>query len=123
MDTLIEELGISQATIKRDLDYMKDRLNALMRSQYDSAEEIRKRIRILQMTARTEYPEHFESVASATIKRRRLRVRYHAAPVTRSRNVRSRLSDCCITATTGTSAAGVTCARVCGVFRGCNSLG
>ena len=28
MGTLIEELGVSQATIKRDLDYMKDRLNA-----------------------------------------------------------------------------------------------
>jgi predicted DNA-binding transcriptional regulator YafY len=144
MDTLIEELGVSQATIKRDLDYMKDRLNApitwdrslrgyrfeqsmpnackyslpglwfnsqeifalltmhqllsnlgnglitphikpllarlnaLMRSQDDSAEEIHKRIRILHMAARTEHPQHFESVASATIKRRRLRVRYHA---------------------------------------------
>ena len=49
-----------------------------MGSQDDSAEETHKRIRILHMAARTECPEHFESVASATIKRRRLRVRYHA---------------------------------------------
>ena len=28
MGILIEELGVSRATIKRDLDYMKDRLNA-----------------------------------------------------------------------------------------------
>jgi len=144
MVTLIEELGVSQATIKRDLEYMKDRLNApitwdrslrgyrfessmpnaskyslpglwfnsqeifalltmhqllsnlgnglitphiepllarlnaLMGSQDDSAEEIRKRIRILHMAARTEHPAHFEAVASATIKRKRLRVFYHA---------------------------------------------
>ena len=49
-----------------------------MGSQDDSAEEIHKRIRILHMAARTERPEHFESVASATIRRRRLRMSYHA---------------------------------------------
>ncbi|MEN8133321.1 MAG: WYL domain-containing protein, partial [Pseudomonadota bacterium] len=54
------------------------RLNALMGSQDDSADEIRKRIRILHMAARTERPEHFEAVASATIRRRRLKISYHA---------------------------------------------
>lgn len=149
MDTLIEELGTSRATVKRDIEYMRDRLgapitwdrslrgyrfdrslpnaaryslpglwfnpqeilalltmyqmlsnlgnglltphiqpllarlNALMGSRDDSAEEIRKRIRILNMAARTERPEHFEAVASATIRRRRLRIAYHA----RSSNV------------------------------------
>ena len=28
MNTLIEELGISRATVKRDIEYMRDRLNA-----------------------------------------------------------------------------------------------
>jgi len=144
MDTLIEDLGISKATVKRDIEYMRDRLyapitwdrslrgyrfdrslpgaekyslpglwfndqeilalltmyqmlsnlgnglltphiqpllarlNALMDSQADSAEEVRKRIRILHMAARTERPEHFEAVASATIRRRRLKIAYHA---------------------------------------------
>ena len=54
------------------------RLNALLGSQDDSADEIRKRIRILHMAARTERPEHFEAVASATIRRRRLQIAYHA---------------------------------------------
>ena len=144
MSTLIEELGISRATVKRDIEYMRDRLNApitwdrslrgyrfdkslpgggkyglpglwfndqeifalltmyqmlsnlgngllsphiepllsrlnaLLGSQDDSAEEIRKRIRILHMAARTERPEHFEAVASGTIRRRRLKIGYHA---------------------------------------------
>ncbi|MGB5440646.1 MAG: WYL domain-containing protein, partial [Gammaproteobacteria bacterium] len=54
------------------------RLNALLGSQDDSAEEIRKRIRILHMAARTERPEHFETAATATIRRRRLQIAYHA---------------------------------------------
>jgi predicted DNA-binding transcriptional regulator YafY len=144
MDALIEELAISQATVKRDIEYMRDRLNApitwdrslrgyrfdrslpgaekyslpglwfndqeilalltmyqmlsnlgnglltphiqpllarlnaLLDSQADSAEEVRKRIRLLHMAARTERPEHFEAVASATIRRRRLKIAYHA---------------------------------------------
>jgi predicted DNA-binding transcriptional regulator YafY len=144
MEALIEELGVSRATVKRDIEYMRDRLNApitwdrslhgyrfdrsqpgsekyglpglwfndqeifalltmhqllsnlgngllgphiepllarlnaLLGSQDDSAEEIRKRIRILHMAARTERPGHFEAVASATIRRRRLKIGYHA---------------------------------------------
>ena len=144
MVTLIEELGISRATVKRDIEYMRDRLNApitwdralrgycfdrslpnaskynlpglwfndqeiialltmyqllsnlgnglltphikpllarlnaLLGSQDDSADEIRQRIRILHMAARTERPEYFEAVASATIRRRRLKIAYHA---------------------------------------------
>ena len=144
MVKLVEALGTSQATVKRDLEYMRDRLNApivwdaklrgyrfdrglpgankyglpglwfndeeiyalltmhqmlsnlgnglltphvmpllarlnaLLGSQDDSADEIRKRIRILHMAARTERPEHFETVASATIRRRRLQIAYHA---------------------------------------------
>jgi predicted DNA-binding transcriptional regulator YafY len=144
MAMLIEELGTSRATVKRDIEYLRDRLNApilwdrslrgyrfdrslpgadkyslpglwfndqeifalltmqqllsnlgnglltphikpllarlnaLLGSQDDSADEIRKRIRILRVAARTERPEHFEVVASATIRRRRLVIAYHA---------------------------------------------
>jgi predicted DNA-binding transcriptional regulator YafY len=144
MVKLIEALGASRATVKRDIEYMRDRLNApivwdrtlrgycfdcsqpgaekynlpglwfnaqeifalltmhrllsnlgsglltphiepllarlnaLLGSRDDSAEEIRRRIRILHMAARTERPEHFEAIASATIRRQRLKIAYHA---------------------------------------------
>ena len=144
MNILEEELGISKSTVKRDLEYMRDRLNApiiwdralrgyvfdplqagakryalpglwfndqeifalltmyqllsklgnglltphvkpllarltmLLDTQEDSADEIRKRIRILHVASRTERPESFEAVASATIKRKRLQFLYRA---------------------------------------------
>ena len=144
MNILEEELGISKSTVKRDLEYMRDRLNApiiwdralrgyvfdhsqsgaeryalpglwfndqeifalltmyqllsklgnglltphvkpllarltmLLDTQEDSADEIRKRIRILHVASRTERPESFEIVASATIKRKRLQFIYRA---------------------------------------------
>jgi predicted DNA-binding transcriptional regulator YafY len=144
MNSLIDELGVSRATIKRDLEYMRDRLlapivwdaaqrgykldmsqpsarkyslpglwfndqeiyalltmhsllsnldnglitphvkpllsrlNSLLVSQSGTAEEINQRIRILHMAYRTERPEHFELVASATIKRRQLLLSYRA---------------------------------------------
>ncbi|MDP6537060.1 MAG: YafY family protein [Gammaproteobacteria bacterium] len=144
MNSLIEELGVSRATVKRDLEYMRDRLfapivwdatqrgykldrsrpgsdryrlpglwfndqeifalltmhrllsnlgnglitphvkpllsrlTALMDSQSGTAAEVNQRIRILHMAYRSERPEHFEVVASATIKRRKLRIGYRA---------------------------------------------
>ena len=151
MDTLIESLGTSKATVKRDLEYLRDRLHApivwdralrgyrydasdprasayklpglwfsaaeihalltlqqllanlgdgllkphiqpllarleaLLESRDATGDEVRKRIRILHMAARPTKLEHFETVASATLKRRRLRIRYRA----RSRDVES----------------------------------
>ena len=139
-----QELGVSKSTVKRDLEYMRDRLNApiswnqslrgyvldhtqagaekyalpglwfnneeifalltmyellsklgdgwlaphikpllarliaLLSSRKDSTIEIRKRIRILSMASRTEHPKNFETVASATIKRKRLQIHYQA---------------------------------------------
>ena len=144
MNILEEELSISKSTVKRDLEYMRDRLNApiiwdralrgyvfdhsqsgaeryalpglwfndqeifalltmyqllsnlgnglltphvkpllarltmLLDTQEDSADEIRKRIRVLHVASRTERPESFEIVASATIKRKRLQFIYRA---------------------------------------------
>jgi predicted DNA-binding transcriptional regulator YafY len=144
MDALIEALGTSRATVKRDLEYLRDRLHApivwdrvrrgyrydasdsgvsgyklpglwfsaaeihalltlqqllanlgdgllkphtqpllarleaLLESRDATGDEVRKRIRILRMAARSTKPAHFETVASATLKRRRLRIRYRA---------------------------------------------
>ena len=54
------------------------RLNRLLGSQSGTAEEINQRIRILHIAYRSERPEHFELVASATIKRNRLLLSYRA---------------------------------------------
>jgi predicted DNA-binding transcriptional regulator YafY len=144
MDTLMETLGISKATVKRDLEYLRDRLHApivwdralrgyrydasdpaasgyklpglwfsaaeihalltlqqllanlgdgllkphiqpllarleaLLESRDATGDEVRKRIRILHMAARPTKLDHFETVASATLRRRRLRIRYCA---------------------------------------------
>lgn len=144
MNKLIDELEVSRATIKRDLDYMRDRFNApivydrslggyrfdqkqpgaaryslpglwfndreifallsmhhlltnlgnslltphikpllsrldkLLGSQTGTAAEINQRIRILHVAYRSERPEHFELVASATLKRKRVQISYRA---------------------------------------------
>jgi predicted DNA-binding transcriptional regulator YafY len=144
MDTLIEALGASRATVKRDLEYLRDRLHApivwdrarrgyrydasdprasgyklpglwfsaaeihalltlqqllanlgdgllkphiqpllarleaLLESRDVTGKEVRKRIRILHMATRATKLAHFETVASATLGRRRLRIRYRA---------------------------------------------
>jgi predicted DNA-binding transcriptional regulator YafY len=144
MHALIEALGTSKATVKRDLEYLKDRLHApivwdralrgysydvsdpgaadyklpglwfsaaeihalltmqrllanlgggllephirplmarleaLLESRDATADEVRRRIRILHIAARPTPGAHFETVASATLQRRRLRIRYRA---------------------------------------------
>jgi predicted DNA-binding transcriptional regulator YafY len=76
MHQLLSNLG--NGLLSPHIKPLLSRLNALMGSQDDSADEIRKRIRILHMAARSERPEYFEAVASATIRRRRLKIAYHA---------------------------------------------
>ena len=144
IDSLIETLGTSKATVKRDLEYLRDRLHApivwdralrgyrydasdprasayklpglwfsaaeihalltlqqllanlgdgllkphiqplfvrleaLLESRDATGDEVRKRIRILHMAARSTRLVHFETVASATLKRRRMRICYRA---------------------------------------------
>lgn len=143
---LQERLGVSWATLKRDLSYLKDRLNApiifdrdlggyrfetvsarigpqyelpglwfsaeeihalltmqhllsnldtggllgpqiqpllarltgLLGSADNPAKEIQKRIRILTVGARQFHLDHFQSVGSALLRRKRLVIRYHA---------------------------------------------
>lgn len=54
------------------------RLNGLLGSADDSAEEVRKRVRIIGMAARSVELSHFEKVGSALLRRKRLRLTYHA---------------------------------------------
>jgi predicted DNA-binding transcriptional regulator YafY len=141
-DALIEDLGVSRATLKRDLAYLRDRMmvpiewdrgrgyflderdgpaqsfqlpglwfsaeevHALLTMEQllerlqpgllaqqihplrerirkilgtgdYAADEVARRIRILQMGARVVAPAHFQAVASALLSRRRLKIRHH----------------------------------------------
>ena len=140
----LQELGVSPATFKRDLEYMRDRLNApiewdrdaggyrfaqsnvhspayalpglwfnagevhallsmqhmlanldagmlaghikplqtrlraLLGSADHTADEVEKRIRIIHASNRTLSPKHFETIASATISRRQIKLRHYS---------------------------------------------
>ncbi|MDQ3027947.1 MAG: WYL domain-containing protein [Pseudomonadota bacterium] len=142
IDVFLKELGVSLATFKRDLEYMRDRLNApivwdrdangyrfeqakgagaryelpglwfnpseaqalltlehlieslepsilgphleplktrltaLLSTGDHSADEVRRRIRVIPFGTRRHEPKHFALVASALLSRRRLRIEY-----------------------------------------------
>src|SRR5258708_1936938 len=55
---------------------LKSRLEALLSTGERSAEEVRKRIRVIPMGARKHEPKHFELIASAVLNRQRLKLTY-----------------------------------------------
>jgi predicted DNA-binding transcriptional regulator YafY len=57
---------------------LQTRLKALLESTDHSAEEVEKRIRIMQSSKRTLSPKHFETIASATLSRHRLKLRHYS---------------------------------------------
>ncbi len=54
------------------------RLNGLLGSADNSAEEVRKRVRIFGVAARPMHLAHFEAIGSALLRRKRLFITYHA---------------------------------------------
>jgi len=60
------------------LDTLTRRLSAVLGSAAASVEEVRRRVRILDIGARDIALEHFERVGSALLRRRRLRIAYFA---------------------------------------------
>lgn len=60
------------------LEPLRVRLGALLGTADNTAEEIRRRVRILDMAARPVELEQFSAVGSALLRRRRLRIAYHA---------------------------------------------
>jgi predicted DNA-binding transcriptional regulator YafY len=74
MEKLLEE--IEPGVLGPRLEPLKERLSALLGSDEHSAAEVRSRIRILRMASRTKKIRHFEAVASALLKRRRLHLDY-----------------------------------------------
>jgi predicted DNA-binding transcriptional regulator YafY len=75
MQQLLAELqpGLLEAQIRP----LQARLRALLGSADHSAEEVERRFRIVSAARRTLAVRHFEAVASATLRRRRLRISHY----------------------------------------------
>ena len=74
MQHLLESL--TPTLLGAHLAPLKSRLEALLSTGERSAEEVRKRIRVIPMGARKHEPKHFELVASAVLNRQRLKLTY-----------------------------------------------
>ena len=74
MEHLIESLEPS--LLGPHLEPLKTRLTALLSTGDHSAEEVRKRIRVIPFGTRRHEPKHFALVASAVLARKRVRIGY-----------------------------------------------
>ena len=75
MEHLIE--GLEPSLLGPHLEPLKVRLTALLSAGDHSAEQVRKRIRVIPFGARRHEPKHFSLLASAVLGRRRLRLEYY----------------------------------------------
>ena len=57
---------------------LMERLNALLGSAHNDAEEVRRRVRIIALASRRVQPGHFQTVGSALLQRKRLAISYVA---------------------------------------------
>lgn len=74
LEHLIE--GLEPSLLGAHLKPLKARLTALLSAGDHSAEEVRRRIRVIPFGARKHEPKHFALVASAVLGRKRLRIQY-----------------------------------------------
>jgi predicted DNA-binding transcriptional regulator YafY len=74
MEKLLEE--IEPGVLGARLEPLRQRLGRLLESPEHTAKEVRSRIRILRMASRNRKIGHFEAVAFALMKRRRLHIEY-----------------------------------------------
>ena len=75
MEHLIESLEPS--LLGPHLEPLKVRLRALLSAGDHSAEQVRKRIRVIPFGARKHEPKHFALIASAVLGRQRLKITYY----------------------------------------------
>jgi predicted DNA-binding transcriptional regulator YafY len=75
MEHLIESLEPS--LLGPHLEPLKVRLRALLSAGDHSAEQVRKRIRVIPLGARRHEPRHFSLIASAVLGRNRLKIAYY----------------------------------------------
>lgn len=74
LEHLIE--GLEPSLLGAHLKPLKARLTALLSTGDHSAEEVRRRIRVIPFGSRKHEPKHFSLVASALLSRQRLRIEY-----------------------------------------------
>jgi predicted DNA-binding transcriptional regulator YafY len=84
MEQLVE--GIDPGILAQRLSPLRQRLRELLGSADHSAEEVRRRIKVLPMAGRTTPAREFETAANALLNRKRLFIRY----LSRSADVRPR---------------------------------
>jgi len=68
----------SEGVLAEHIDPLRQRLQSMLESAKDSADEISRRIRIISIGARRYAPLHFQEIASALMRRQRLSIRYSA---------------------------------------------
>ena len=74
MEHLLESL--EPTLLGAQVKPLKERLAALLSKGEHSADEVRRRIRVISLGARRHEPKHFEVVASAVLGRSKLRLKY-----------------------------------------------
>jgi predicted DNA-binding transcriptional regulator YafY len=81
---ILEVFEISPAQFKRDLDYMRNRLGApvtfdnLLGKSGRGTESILERMQVSAAPQRPIDPEHFQAISDATLRRKKLRMRYYS---------------------------------------------
>lgn len=75
MEHLLERL--QPGLLSRQVRPLRDRIHRILGSGDHAIEEVMQRIRVLPMGARSVQPAHFQTIASALLSRRRLRIRHY----------------------------------------------
>jgi predicted DNA-binding transcriptional regulator YafY len=75
MEQLLERL--QPGLLAQQVRPLRERIRKILGTGDYAADEVAKRIRILQMGARTVEPAHFQTIASALLSRRRLKIRHY----------------------------------------------
>ena len=75
MEHLLEQL--EPGLLSRHVESLRDRLSSMLESGDHSAQEIRKRVRIISLAARRRDLRCFQIIGSALLKRKRLRIQHY----------------------------------------------
>ncbi|MBW7930010.1 MAG: YafY family transcriptional regulator [Gammaproteobacteria bacterium] len=75
MERLLEHL--QPGLLSQQIRPLRERIRRILGGGDLAADEVMRRIRVLQMGARTVQPAHFQAIASALLSRRRLKIRHH----------------------------------------------
>src|SRR6056297_2767013 len=109
MDQLLD--GMQPGLLGPHVRPLRDRIRRLIEVGAHSAEEVGRRIRVLEVGNRVMEPECFQALASAVLSRRRLRIRHYNRVRDEATSAPCRRSAWSITGTTGTWTPGATSGR------------